>query len=234
MNEGIKERISALMDGELSEFETRRVLEEIEANTDLRDYWRRIQIIKSGLKDQSLGYLNQDISKKLATELGEPFEQQEKTFTTDGKRTFLYTATAAGLATIASAIIFTSDERQISPEELFVFETSKQIEKAISSPQAMQVLNKALLGMDVTLQELNSGKRGQVYANYKFPSNGKTFRISLSPVSSFPALENSRSNKLAYLETNNGVFIISVSGDISSEKKSQILRHANFSINKLN
>ena len=32
MNEGIKERISALMDGELSEFETRRVLEEIEAN----------------------------------------------------------------------------------------------------------------------------------------------------------------------------------------------------------
>ena len=32
MNEAIKERISALVDGELSEFETRRVLEEINSN----------------------------------------------------------------------------------------------------------------------------------------------------------------------------------------------------------
>ena len=42
MNEGIKERISALVDGELSEFETRRVLEEIETNLELKDYWKKI------------------------------------------------------------------------------------------------------------------------------------------------------------------------------------------------
>ena len=62
MNEGIKERISALVDGELSEFEARRVLEEIEAKPELRDYWNKLQITKSGLKERSLGYLDRDIS----------------------------------------------------------------------------------------------------------------------------------------------------------------------------
>jgi len=110
-----------------------------------------------------------------------------------------------------------------------------QIADAISSPQAIQVLDKALTGMNVTLQDLNAGKKGQVYANYRFPSNGKTFRVSLSPASTaLPELRNAQAPKLAYLETKNGVYIISVSGDISSEQKSQILRNANFSFNKLN
>ena len=39
MNKAIKERISALLDGELSDFEVRRVLDEIEANAELREYW---------------------------------------------------------------------------------------------------------------------------------------------------------------------------------------------------
>ena len=64
MNEAIKERISALVDGELSEFELRRVLEEIEANPELRNYWMRLQITKSGLKDQSLGFLDMDRSEE--------------------------------------------------------------------------------------------------------------------------------------------------------------------------
>ena len=36
MNEAIKERISALVDGELSEFEARRVLDEVEYKPELR------------------------------------------------------------------------------------------------------------------------------------------------------------------------------------------------------
>ena len=44
MNEGIKERISALVDGELSEFEVRRVLEEIESDPKLKEYWSKLQV----------------------------------------------------------------------------------------------------------------------------------------------------------------------------------------------
>ena len=234
MNEGIKERISALVDGELSEFEARRVLEEIETKPELRDYWNKLQITKSGLKKTSLGYLDRDISKRVARELGEHAYEPSNSKTIDGFNLSLVTAVSAGLVLVLSIGVFNSAENPLSTEELFASEASKKIEQAIASPQAIQVLDKALTGMNVTLEDLNSGKKGQVYANYRLPSNGKTFKVSLSPASiGMLELRNTQAPKLAYLKTNNGVFIISVSGNISSEQKSQILRNANFTVNKL-
>ena len=234
MNEGIKERISALVDGELSEFEARRVLEEIETKPELRDYWNKLQITKSGLKKTSLGYLDRDISKRVARELGEHTYEPSKSKTFNGFNLSMIAAASAGLVLVLSIGFFNSVENPLSTEELFASEASKKIEQAIASPQAMQVLDRALTGMNVTLEDLNSGKKGQVYANYRFPSNWKTFRVSLSPASiSMPELRNTQAPKLAYLKTNSGVFIISVSGNISSEQKSKILRNANFTINKL-
>ena len=234
MNEGIKERISALVDGELSEFEARRVLEEIEAKPELRDYWNKLQITKSGLKERSLGYLDRDISKRVAAELGEHTYEPGNSKTTIGFNLSMVAAASAGLVLVLSIGVFNSAENPLSTEELFASQASKKIEQAIASPQAMEVLDKALTGMNVTLEDLNSGKKGQVYANYRLPSNGKTFRVSLSPASiGMPELRNTQAPKLAYLKTNSGVFIISVSGNITSEQKSQILRNANFTINKL-
>ena len=235
MNEGIKERISALVDGELSEFEARRVLEEIETKAELRDYWNKLQITKSGLKKTSLGYLDRDISERVARELGEhAYEPSNSQTIINGFNLSMVAAVSAGLVLVLSIGVFNSAENPLSTEELFASEASKKIEQAIASPQAMQVLDKALTGMNVTLEGLNSGKKGQVYANYRLPSNGKTFRVSLSPASTgMPELRNTQAPKLAYLKTNSGVFIISVSGNISSEQKSQILRNANFTINKL-
>ena len=234
MNEGIKERISALVDGELSEFEARRVLEEIETKPELRDYWIKLQITKSGLKKTSLGYLDRDISKRVARELGEHAYEPSNSLTIDRFNLSMVAAASAGLVLVLSIGVFNSAENPLSTEELFASEASKKIEQAIASPQAMQVLDKALTGMNVTLEGLNSGKKGQVYANYRLPSNGKTFRVSLSPASiGMLELRNTQAPKLAYIKTNSGVFIISVSGNISSEQKSQILRNANFTINKL-
>jgi len=234
MNEGIKERISALVDGELSEFEARRVLEEIETKAELRDYWNKLQITKSGLKKTSLGYLDRDISKRVARELGERAHETSNYKTISRFNLSMVAAASASLVLVLSIGVFNSTKNPLSTEELFASEASKKIEQAVTSPQAMQVLDKALTGMNVTLEELNSGKKGQVYANYRFPSNGKTFRVSLSPASiGMPELRNTQAPKLAYLKTNSGVFIISVSGNISSEQKSEILRNANFTINKL-
>ena len=234
MNEGIKERISALVDGELSEFEARRVLEEIETKPELRDYWNKLQITKSGLKEESLGYLGRDISKRVATELGEHTYEPVNSKSIRGFNLSMVAGVSACFALVLSFGIFKSSENPLSTEELFASQASKKIEQAIDSPQAMQVLDRALTGMDVTLENLNSGKKGQVYANYRLPSNGKTFRVSLSPVSiGIPELRNTHAPKLAYLKTNSGVFIISVSGNISSEQKSQILRNANFTVNRL-
>ena len=235
MNEAIKERISALADGELSEFETRRVLEEINSNPELKDYWTRLQIIKSSFKDQSLGFLSKDISKRVASELHQKVERKEKFIPKNKMRTYVACTVTTALALIVSTAVFNVLEEDLSPEELFASEASRKIADAVSSPQAMLVLDKALRGMDVTLQDLISGNKGQIYANYRVPSNGKTFRVSLSPASSsLNDFSKTRAPKLAFIETREGIYVISVSGDISSEQKSKILRNANFSLNKLN
>tara|TARA_B100000029_G_scaffold356432_1_gene349254 strand:- start:222 stop:929 length:708 start_codon:yes stop_codon:yes gene_type:complete len=234
MSEGIKERISALVDGELSEFESRRVLEELEEKPELRDYWKKLQITKLGLKEESLGYLGRDISKRVARELGEHAYETVNSKKISGFNLSMVAAVSACLVLVLSFGIFNSSENLLSTEELFASQASKKIEQAIASPQAMQVLDRALTGMNVTLEDLNSGKKGQVYANYRFSSNGKTFSVSLSPVSlGTPELRNTQAPKLAYLKTDSGVFIFSVSGNISSEQKSQILRNANFTVNQL-
>ena len=64
-NKNMKEKISALADGELSEFEVRRILDEISANPDYRDFWRNIHITKNGLLDEVNSFHESDISKKL-------------------------------------------------------------------------------------------------------------------------------------------------------------------------
>ena len=79
MTEGIKERISALIDGELSEFEVRRVLEEIESDPELKEYWSKLHISRDGMKDRSLGFFNNDISKRVAAELGKAVVDNSET-----------------------------------------------------------------------------------------------------------------------------------------------------------
>ena len=69
MNENIKEKISALADGELSEFEVRRVLDEIEKEPDLRNYWDLLQITRRSLINEDLGNIGIDISGRVRREL---------------------------------------------------------------------------------------------------------------------------------------------------------------------
>ena len=76
ISKGIKEKISALSDGELSEFETRRVLEEIQNNPQLRDYWKKLQISKRAFQNESLVFESSDISLFVSRELGKGFEPE--------------------------------------------------------------------------------------------------------------------------------------------------------------
>ena len=53
-------------------------------------------------------------------------------------------AASAGLVLVLSIGVFNSAENPLSTEELFASQASKKIEQAIASPQAMEVLDKAL------------------------------------------------------------------------------------------
>ena len=47
MEDSIEHRLSALLDGETSEFETRRLIEEINRNPGIKDLWIRMNKTKS-------------------------------------------------------------------------------------------------------------------------------------------------------------------------------------------
>ena len=69
ISKGIKEKVSALSDGELSDFETRRVLEEINSNPELREYWKKLQISKSAFENDPFSFVESDVSLKVSREL---------------------------------------------------------------------------------------------------------------------------------------------------------------------
>ena len=68
-NKSMKEKISALADGELSDFETRRILAEISSNPQHRDFWRSIQLTKLSLEESDAKFLDSDISEQLYSKL---------------------------------------------------------------------------------------------------------------------------------------------------------------------
>ena len=54
MTDRAKEALSAIMDGEAGELETRRLLEEIARNHDLREIWDRYHLARSAIAGDTL------------------------------------------------------------------------------------------------------------------------------------------------------------------------------------
>ena len=162
MNKAIKERISALMDGELSEFEVRRVLEEIKEDPELRHYWSSLLVSRKGLKEQSLVLEGRDISQKIARELGylsnefkkEPRSNEKKSFTP-----LFYFAASGSVAVVVvllsiANVSISSDSNTLANS--FSDEVSQNIAQAIESPEAIKLLKKAVSGINAKLEKLNS------------------------------------------------------------------------------
>lgn len=61
--------ISALMDGEVGEFELRRTLAQLEQDPELAQRWRRYHIARAGLRGEVQGGLQQDISSRVMAAL---------------------------------------------------------------------------------------------------------------------------------------------------------------------
>ena len=231
ISEGIKEKISALSDGELSDFETRRVLEEINNNPDLREYWKKLQISKKVFNNESLIFEGSDVSIEVSREIGKVLN----TGITQKQSFFSKQKNYIGL-TVASCLIvlvYNSHTYNSSPDS-FSELASQRISEAIASPEAIEVLNNSLSGINAELQTIKSDPEGSLRANYLVPSTGKTFNVSLSPVKSPPDLFGKGPLTITYIRTKNGQYMFSVSGNITAEKKSEILQNANFFANSLN
>ncbi len=231
ISKGIKEKISALSDGELSDFETRRVLDEININPELREYWKNLQISKVAFNNDSLAFETSDISSAVSSELGKSINSPsilQESFLAKQKNYI-------GLAVASCLLVLVYNFQTFnSKSESFPELASQKISEAITSPQAMDVLNNSITGLNAELQTLQSDPKGSLRANYLLPSTGKTFNVSLSPINSSSGLSSKGAARIAFLRTKDGVFVISVSGNITAEKKLEILQNANFFANNLN
>ena len=230
ISKGIKEKISALSDGELSDFETRRVLEEINSNPELREYWKKLHISKKAFQNETLAFEGSDVSYGVSRELGKELNSlsvSKESFITK-QRNYIGVAVASCLL----VLVYNYQILNSNPDS-FSELASKRISEAIASPQAMEVLNGSVTGLNAELQTIQSDPRGSLRANYILPSTGKTFNVSLSPIQSSSDLPSRGASRIAYLRTKDGVYIISVSGNIAAEKKLEILQNANFFTNNV-
>ena len=221
MNENIKEKISALADGELSEFEVRRVLDEIEKEPDLRNYWDLLQITRRSLTNEDLGNIGIDISGRVRRELsGRKPHVVEEDFSYSRYKSYL--AATAGLALVFGVNFFLTPSYTDTGSFSFSEEASQTIANAIASPEAMEVLNNSVLGMDARLKDFNYVSGGG-YACKLCNSRRWQESSGLACLRFYQNTElgNHLNYEESFIKTDKGVFVVSVSGNITDEKKSK-------------
>ena len=112
------------------------------------------------------------------------------------------------------------------PIESFSDIASQRIVDAIDSPQGIEVLNNSVSGLGI-LQDFKSNQKGTL-ANYRVPNSNKTFKVSLYPLQEINKIGISEATRISYINSKNGIYVVSVSGNISTDKKNKILQQANF------
>ena len=83
------------------------------------------------------------------------------------------------------------------------------------------------------LQDFKSNQRGTL-ANYRVPNSNKTFKVSLYPIKEVNKIGAGEATRISYIKSKDGIYVVSVSGNISAERKNQILQNANFFAEKIN
>ena len=226
-NKIMKEKISALADGELSDFETRRILSEISSNPEYREFWKNIHQVKEALKNEESEFLDIDISNRVSLEL----DKVQPKFPEQIKKHKYSQASymAASIFGFCAVIIYSLIPPSV---ESFSDIASKRIVDAIGSPEALEVLNSSVSGLGI-LQDYKSNQKGTL-ANYRVPNSSKTFKVSLYPIKEINKIGIGEATRISYVKSKDGTYVVSVSGNISTEKKNQILQNAIFFAEKIN
>ena len=226
-NKIMKEKISALADGELSDFETRRILSEISSNPEYREFWKNIHQGKEALENEESEFLDIDISNRVSFGLDKVQLKDSEQIKKHKYPQASYIL--ASLFGFCAVIIYSLIP---PPIESFSDIASQRIVDAIDSPQRIEVLNNSVSGLGI-LQDFKSNQKGTL-ANYRVPNSNKTFKVSLYPIKEVNKIGVGEATRISYIKSKNGTYVVSVSGNISTEKKNQILQHANFFAEKIN
>ena len=124
MTDRSTESISALMDGEVADFELRRTLDRIDSEPELSEAWQRYHLIRSIMKNEDGADLNVDISASVMSsleseqnfEIDEP-DFTEETQTIEKNRFWRPIASMAAAASVTAMVILGAQNLSNDPQE---------------------------------------------------------------------------------------------------------------------
>ncbi|MGH1462048.1 MAG: MucB/RseB C-terminal domain-containing protein [Neptuniibacter sp.] len=111
MTERSIEPVSALMDGEVSDFELRRILDRIESEPELADAWQRYQLVSAVMRQEDVASADLDISSAVMDAVAEEPALHTEEFVTENaekgepKNTFWKPLTSMAVAASVTAMV---------------------------------------------------------------------------------------------------------------------------------
>ena len=175
MEDSIEHRLSALLDGETSEFETRRLIEEINRNPEIKNLWIRMNRTKS-LLTAEIDFSSRNIASTVMEELNSSDIRQIK-FLKDGKTKQLkYYGFAFGVL-LSFSLVF----QPFLIEEKESFKSTSAI-PALSIGSIPVSSNESYLkeignNMKGSLKKIEFMEEGDIIANYVENDSKRSFKL---------------------------------------------------------
>ena len=175
MEDSIEHRLSALLDGETSEFETRRLVEEINKNPEIKNLWIRMNKTKS-LLAQEIDFSPRNIASSVMEELDASNIKQVKFSKDEKSKQLKYYGFAFG-GLLSLGLVF---QPFIAQEEESFKSTSVIPALSIgnipvsSNESYLQEIGNNLQG---SLKKIEFMEEGDIIANYVENDSKRSFKL---------------------------------------------------------
>ena len=175
MEDSIEHRLSALLDGETSEFETRRLIEEINRSPEIKNLWIRMNKTKS-LLTAEIDFSPRNISSTVIEELDSPSIKQIKFSKDEKSKQLKYYGFAFGVL-LSLGLVF---------QPLMIQE--KKSFKSTSVIPALSIGNTPVSSNESYLEEIGNNLKGSlkkiefiedgdIIANYVENDSNRSFKL---------------------------------------------------------
>jgi len=146
-DETIRESLSALLDGEATELETRRILANSESNLEIRSTWSRYHVASRAMRGESTGVTTLDLSSSIAAAIAdEPVYSDVASGAANDKQHFYGGAIASHIgklaiaASVAVVAVFAANQIMV---QTVTPDSSVEVARVANVPSAQEDLSSA-------------------------------------------------------------------------------------------
>ena len=175
MEDSIEHRLSALLDGEASEFETRRLVEEINGNPEIKNLWIRMNRTKS-LLTAEIDFSSRNIASTVMEELNSSDVRQIKFLKDRKTKQLKYYGFAFGVLLSFSLVFqpFLTEEKELSKSTSVIPAMSIGTIPVSSNESYLKEIGNNMKG---SLKKIEFMEEGDIIANYVENDSKRSFKL---------------------------------------------------------